>query len=179
MKRCPQCGQTYTDSLINFCLNDGELLSYLADDAPQTLFQNEPPKGFADDAPPTVFLNKPRVTNQTNWPASAPPVQWQGQQNLQNQPYRVPSLAQTKDQTLPTISLILGIISLVMVCCYGGIWLGLPAAIIGYLGMKNADNDPNRYTGRGLAVAGMVMGIVTCLISIGYIIFIILAMLAS
>lgn len=166
MKRCPQCGQTYTDSQINFCLNDGELLSYLADDAPRTLFQNEPPRIFVDDAPPTVFIDKSRVTNQTNWPVSAPPVPWQGQPNLQNQPYAAPAFIQSRDQTLPTISLILGIGSLIMVCCAGGIWLGLPAAIIGFFGMRNAESDPNRYSGRALAIWGMVIGIVTFLISV-------------
>ena len=37
-----------------------------------------------------------------------------------------------QDQTLPTISLILGILSIVLSCCYGGLPLGLAAAITGY-----------------------------------------------
>jgi len=51
-------------------------------------------------------------------------------------------------------------------CCYGGIWLGLPAAVLGFLGVRNAGNDPGKYGGRGMAVGGMVLGIVTFLISI-------------
>lgn len=78
---------------------------------------------------------------------------------------------QTRNQTLPYIALSLGLASVVMVCCQGGIWLGLPAVVIGVLGMRNAEKDPNQYTGRGMAVAGMVLGIVTFLASLIFLIF--------
>jgi NO-binding membrane sensor protein with MHYT domain len=58
-----------------------------------------------------------------------------------------------------------------MVCCAGGIWLGLPAAVLGYLGMRNVDNHPDRYSGRGLAIAGLVLGIVTFLASVVFLLF--------
>jgi hypothetical protein len=67
--------------------------------------------------------------------------------------------------------LILGVISMFMVCCAGGIWLGLPAAVVGFIAMKNADNDPTRYGGRGLAIGGLVLGIVTFLASVFFLIF--------
>ena len=176
MKQCPRCGQTYTDTAINFCLNDGELLSYLSDDPPKTLFSGDvPPTGFADDAPPTLLMNKARVTNQ-NWQPSGPPVPWQNQApHYPNELQGLAQYAKSQDQTLPGVSLGLGIASLVMICCFGGIWLGIPAAIVGFLGMRNADKDPAQYGGRGMAVAGMVMGIVTCLIAIAHIIFTVLA----
>jgi hypothetical protein len=160
MKQCPRCHQTYSDDALNFCLEDGELL---------TAFSREPPPTrYADDAPPTVLLNEARVTNPTNWPASpassSPPTPWQPQPlNLQNQMFGSPSSAPSRDQTLPTISLILGILSVALICCYGGIWLGLPAAILGFLGMRNADNDAARYSGRGMAIAGMVLGVMSML----------------
>lgn len=156
MKQCPRCGQTYSDDQLNFCLDDGELL---------TAFVNQPsPTRYADDAPPTVMLNQARVTNPANWPA-APPAQWQPQ-NLQNRPFGSQSFVQSKDQTLPTVALVLGILSVPLICCYGGLWLGLPAAILGFLGMRNADSDRSRYGGRGMAIAGMVLGVVTFLISL-------------
>lgn len=31
MKRCPQCGQTYSDDTLNFCLSDGGALVFMAD----------------------------------------------------------------------------------------------------------------------------------------------------
>ncbi|MBC7900967.1 MAG: DUF4190 domain-containing protein [Saprospiraceae bacterium] len=181
IKKCSSCGQTYTDDAINFCLNDGELLNYLADDVPQTIFGGDERRSTSfDDSPPTVLLNRPRVTNQTNWPPSSPPDAWQSQMPVyQNQQFGMANYSGSADQTIPTVSLVLGIVSIVMVCCYGGIWLGLPAAILGYMGMRNADNDPGRYGGRGLAIAGMVIGIATCLLSIVHIIVLIFSMLAS
>ncbi len=156
MKRCPRCKKTYSDENLNFCLEDGELLSVLAYD-PQ-------PSRYSDDPPPTVVLSEARVTNPASWPQS-PPVHWQPQ-HIQRQPFLQQNYSDSRDQTLPTISLILGIASVVLICCYGGIWLGLPAAVLGYLGMRNVDADGERYTGRGMAVAGLVMGGITLLFSI-------------
>ena len=157
MKQCPRCQQTYSDDQLNFCLSDGEMLTNYG----------QPSMQYGDDAPPTVMLNQPRVTNPANWPSQpppSPPVPWQ-QQNIQNRPF-FPSFVQSKDQTLPTIALIMGIFSLVLVCLLGGIWLGVPAAVVGFLGMRNADSDPSRYGGRGMAIAGMILGVVSLLSSI-------------
>ncbi len=172
MKQCPRCHQTYSDEQLNFCLEDGELL---------TTVPHEPrPSMYADDPPPTVLMNEARVTNPASWPATpAPsaPAPWQpGQQNLQQQHFAPASMfGRSRDQTLPTISLILGIASVVLICCYGGIWLGLPAAILGFIGMRNADSDANRYGGRGMAIGGMVLGGVSLLASLAVAFFAILA----
>lgn len=166
MKQCPRCKQTYSDDQLNFCLEDGELLTAFA--------QEPPPERYRDDPPPTLLMNEPRVTNPTNWPQSPPsqpPAQWQPPQ-MQNQPFQSPAFVRSRDQTMPMIALILGILSMFLICCYGGLWLGLPAAIVGFLGMRNADSDPNRYSGRGLAIGGMVLGVISFL---GAIIFILIA----
>jgi len=166
MKRCPRCGRTYTDVNINFCLEDGELLGYLPDDASQTF-----PDSFMDESP-TVLLDKPRDTNQINREVHSPPVLWQSQNPLHGSGQcAMTGYDQTPNQTLPYIALSLGLASVVLVCCQGGIWLGLPAVVIGVLGMRNADRDPGQYGGRGLAVAGMVLGIVTFLASVIMLIF--------
>lgn len=171
MKQCPRCNQTYSDDQLNFCLEDGELLSGFVQEPPLTR--------YADDSPPTVVLTEARQTNPSNWPSSppsAPPARWQGQPlNLQNQPFSAPAYVKSRDQTLPTISLVLGILSVVLICCYGGIWLGIPAAVLGFLGMRNADADSSRYGGRGLAIGGMVLGVISFLSSLVFAIFAILA----
>ncbi|MBA2736504.1 MAG: DUF4190 domain-containing protein [Pyrinomonadaceae bacterium] len=164
MKVCPKCNQKYTDENLNFCLNDGE---YLSNDV--------------DDAPPTMVMDAPRITNQTNWnqyqpPRSEPLSPRQNQPNIQNQPFGVPAFNQSLDQTLPTVSLVLGILGFLLICCYGGFPLGLAAIITGYLGMKNAHNSPMQYGGRGLAIGGLVLGIVSLLSSF---VFIIIAILAN
>ena len=166
MKQCPRCKQTYSDENLNFCLDDGELLTALTQEPPASRYVDS-----TDDPPPTLMLDPSRVTNPTNWPQTppaAPIATWQqNQQGMQNQPsFLAAPFVQSRDQTLPTIALILGILSVPLLCCYGGIWLGLPAAVLGFLGMRNADSDRSRYGGRGMAIAGMVLGVVSFLASV-------------
>ena len=168
MKRCPRCNQTYDDDQLNFCLNDGELL---------TKSSRPPSTMYADDAPPTLVANSPRITHPFGQPVAAPPVRWQPPQppNQQYRPYSPMRFIRSTDQTIPTVAMVLGIVSLPLVCCYGGIWLGLPAAILGYIGMRNADTDIERYGGRGMAVAGLILGVVSFLSTIIFVMFAVLA----
>ena len=174
MKQCPRCLATYDDDQLNFCLNDGEML---------TAFGRSPTQSD-DEATRTLILDQSRVTNPAGWlasplnaPLELPPHQ--RLQNFQDLPLGSPQYARSADQTIPTAAMILGIASLVMICCYGGLWLGLPAAILGFIGIKNADKDGDRYGGRGMAVAGLVLGIVTLIFSIVHILFIIFAVMAG
>lgn len=156
MKICPVCNQTYADDNLNYCLNDGGILT--AD---------------TDDAPPTVSLDRARTTQQ-NWENYQAPTAWQNQplqpnqtyQPLQqpNQPY-YPAQIQGQNQTLPTVSLVLGIFAIVFICCYGGVPLGAAALVTGYLGLKNANENPTQFGGRGLAIGGIVTGVIGLLIS--------------
>ena len=161
MKRCLRCGQTYADDTLNFCLSDGELLVKEG--------SNRDP---FDDTPPTIVMDPPRVTNPIDWAPSSP-AQWQAPQSPVpvGQQYSVSPYGTARDQTLPTVSLVLAIISCFLVCCAGGIWLGLPAAIVGFIAMRNIDANPQKYTGRGMAISGMVIGIVTFLASLLFLIF--------
>lgn len=153
MKQCPRCYLTYSDDQLNFCLDDGELLTGFAKEPPPTRYAD-------DDAAPTVLLNDARRTNPSNWPAP-PPAAWQPNQ-MQNRaaPFQYRT---SRDQTIPTVALVLGILSLPM--CWCG-WLGLPAVILGFIGKRNADRDGERYGGRGMAIAGMVMGIISVVVFI-------------
>ena len=165
MKKCLKCGQSYTDETLNFCLNDGEYLVRHTGYEP-------PPTQYADDSPPTILMNEPRVTNPIDWPQSTP-ARWQNQAPtpITNQYGLAGYGTAAQNTTLPTISLIMGIISFFLVCCAGGIWLGLPAAIIGFFALRNNDSDPTRYGGRGMAIGGMVLGIVTFFASLLFLIF--------
>src|SRR5688500_5924415 len=158
MKKCPRCGQTYSDTAINFCFNDGELLTYLADDAPQTFFQNAPPS-FADDAPETKVLNTPRETNETNWPPHAPPVQYQSPQQGMHQQFGQFPTTVSPNQTLAIVSLGLGIGSMTVGwCCSTGLLLSPAAIVTGFIALSQIKKDPQRNGGRGLAIGGIVVG---------------------
>lgn len=148
MKVCPNCQQQYADDDLNFCLNDGGILTR-----------------EIDDAAPTVMLNQARTTNQ-NWSNvnNDPFTPWQNQplqQQQQNQAFYKPQWTQGNDQTLPTLSLIFGILSMLMVCCYGGFYFGVAALIIGYIGWNNSVKDPEKYGGQGLALAGLILGAIS------------------
>lgn len=155
MKICPVCNQKYTDDSLNFCLDDGAALT----------------TGGGEQ--PTVVMENPRRTN----PNFSEYQSDFGNPNRQiyQQPFTKPSVYQKQDQTLPIISLILGVFGLVLLCCYAGFPLGAAAMVTGYLGMNNANKNPMQYGGRGLAMTGMVLGGISILISVGWIIFIILA----
>lgn len=148
MKVCSICNQTYTDENLNFCLNDGGVLTQMKDDAPPTLLMSDvrttqPNWGNYETASP--WQNQPLQTNQASLP---------------NQPFTANSVVRGQDQTLPTISLILGILGIVLFCCYGGFPFGIAAIVTGFLGFQNTNKNPLQYGGRGLAIAGMILGVI-------------------
>jgi Domain of unknown function (DUF4190) len=161
MKICPLCNSTYNDENLFFCLNDGGQLS---------LVSSKPA--------PTVFAESSRVTNE-NWTQYQQNPNWQNQQIYPNQQFVSPTFSVGKNQTLPTVSLIFGIISMFLICCYGGIFIGPVALITGYLGIQNANNEPDKFGGKGMAIAGIILGGISTLFSILFIIIFIISSLAK
>ena len=155
MKICPICQQKYPDENLNFCLNDGGILTSLQ-----------------ENPAPTVIMDSPRQTN-PNWTNYQQPT-YQNQQMSPPQTFGMQgqhqNFVQGQNQTLPTVSLILGILGLLIVCCGGGIPLGLAAMITGYLGFSNSNTNPMQYGGKGLAIAGMILGAIGFFISLFFII---------
>ncbi|MGI8468086.1 MAG: DUF4190 domain-containing protein [Pyrinomonadaceae bacterium] len=112
------------------------------------------PLGVASD-PWGAPQNTP-FGGQSDWnPPPAPVAEWQNQGLGANTPFQPPVAGQGQNQTLPIISLVLGILSL---CCYVSPLTGIGALVTGYLGMKNANTDPANYGGRTLAIVGMSLG---------------------
>ena len=142
MKVCPICQHTYADDSLNFCLDDGSAL-----------------QSFYDNAPPTVFVDQPRVTDQIHRFEANSPARRTNQQILPNTAFKSPAFPTVQNKTLPTVSLALGIFSLVGgFCCLAGFPLGTAALITGYLGLNNFNRDPLRYGGRTAAIGGMMTG---------------------
>ena len=169
MKQCPQCGQTYSDTEINFCLNDGELLRHSVDYAPNA-------RTAFNDSPPTQILNKSRITN-ADPPPHSPPVRWLGQQNYPLQQFAQYPMTMRPNQTLAAVSLGLGIGSLTIGwCCSLGLLLSPAALITGFIALSQIKKDPRANSGRGLAIGGIVTAAIflAC-----YILFIIIYGLAA
>ncbi len=122
MKICPKCQKTYTDQNLNFCLDDGTVLTQAAGDA----------------MPDTVLLNQPRVTS----PSQSAPGSYPGQQinqpqqpgwNTAPQPYSMQPQRKSS-KTWIWVLLILGV--LVLFCGGGGL------AALFYIGSQ-ADKASN------------------------------------
>lgn len=88
-------------------------------------------------------------------------------------PATVPIAAQ-RTNALATTSLILGIISITigMCCCYG-MPFNLLGLVFGIIAMVQIRSDPQRYSGEGIAIGGLVLSILSLL----FMILLVLAMI--
>lgn len=120
MKICPKCQKTYNDQNLNFCLDDGAVLTQAS----------APPQ--EDKLPETVMMSAPRPTN-PNQPANNPnqptwghqqQSQQQSQQSQQSQPNwgATPNYqAQQPPAKSKSWIWVLGILAAVVVVCGGGL----------------------------------------------------------
>lgn len=185
MKRCPSCERTYTDDALSFCPNDGTPLITDAPPAsfdPQATIMASPPKVSAPSGPfdqpsPSDW---PSQTPQNDW-TSQPPAQsgWAGTPGNYQQPGSQPMGtgwqappppafpgSGQKQQGLAIASLICGILS---PCCFG-LLTGIPAVILGFMAISREKSNPELYGGKGMAIAGIVLGSVGFIFTILYII---------
>lgn len=133
-------------------------------DEPPTIRQAEPvfnqpdaPNNAPFGQPPPFAAAEPvnPPFQQNEWtPPPAPVAGWQDQGLGANTPFQPPPANVGQDQTLAVVSLVCGILSIL--CC--GLFTGIPAIITGYMAKNNVDANPNQYTGRGMAIAGMILG---------------------
>jgi len=120
-------------------------------------FQNPPPMG--------------QQMQQTDWtPPPAPEANWQNQNIGANTPFQPPAVGQGGDKTLAIVALVCGILSLT--CC--GPVTGIAALITGFMAKNNVDSNPNRYDGRGMALAGMIMGGISIVFTVIWLIFVVI-----
>ncbi len=107
---------------------------------------------------------------QSAWtPPPAPEASWQNQNIGANTPFQPPVAAGFgQDKTLAIVSLVCGILSLT--CC--GPVTGIAALITGYMAKNNVDANPQQYDGRGMAIAGMIMGGISLVLTVLYFIFV-------
>ena len=124
---------------------------------------NQPTPSFGQEQSNDPF-SAPLQNNDWNQP-HAPVASWGDQGVGANTPFTPPPVGAggSVNQTLPIISLVLGIVSL---CCPIGPLTGIAALVTGFMGMNKVNTDPNQYGGKGLAIAGMITGGVFFLLSI-------------
>jgi hypothetical protein len=85
-----------------------------------------------------------------------------------------PAPATSSNNTLAIVSLIVGIVALLSSCClsfmgFFGICsavLGIVAVVLGAIGINQISKSGGMQTGKGMAIAGIVMGAVSILLPI-------------
>lgn len=80
---------------------------------------------------------------------------------------QMPTLPQQKSQGLAIASLVLGILSLSLVCC-GGFVIGIPALICGFIAIRQADRG--QASGKGMAIAGVTTGAISVTLFLAYLV---------
>lgn len=109
---------------------------------------NQSPFGQANDP-----FGAPAQAGGEWTPPPAPVSGWQDNQVNSNTPFNPPVAGgQGQNNTLAIVSLVLGVLGL---CCG---FSGIAALITGYMAKNNADREPHIYGGRGMALAGMILG---------------------
>ena len=116
MKICPTCRKTYTDEGLNFCLEDGSVLT------------------MAQDAPPTMVMQSPPPTN----PNPVFPSQQHSQQTWAQQPsYSIQPKKKSK-----TWLWVVGLITLGLLLCGGGIGGFILIAVMNAPDQANNSHPP-------------------------------------
>lgn len=155
------------------------------DEAPPSSYEKPSAPPYREpEPPPTVMGTTPfdqpgsygqqgqfnQPSQQGEWtPPPAPVANWQDQGLGANTPFQPPVVGQGQNNTLAVVSLVCGILSI----CLCGIFTGIPAIITGFMAKNNVDANPELYGGRGMALAGMIMGFVSIVFTILYVIFMI------
>ena len=94
--------------------------------------------------------------------------------------YEPPKAEGGTTSVLAIASLICGIVSLALVpCCGVGGLLAIPAIIAGALAKRECDRSNGRISGQGLAIAGLVIGILSLLLSAFWLLITILGSLVE
>lgn len=130
MKVCPRCQKTYQDDNLNFCLEDGSVLTQAA----------------GQQMPQTMSVNEPRATAQPQQPQSQQGAQGAWNVPPQGQAYSM----QPQKKSSKTWLWVLLILGTVVVLCGGGF-----GALI-YIGsqMENNSNLANTFSTKGTSNRG-------------------------
>ncbi len=132
--------------------------------APKKPEFKEPEPAFQAASSP--FDATPAAASQAEWtpppaPVSNTPNTPMQQQNPSMPP--PPGAAAGQSKVLAIVSLVLGILSLL--CCNWFI-VGLAAVITGFIAKSKASGNPNEYGGAGLALGGIIAGVISMLLGV-------------
>ena len=135
--------------------------------APEPPPFKEPEPAFAPSVAEPAASSPP-----AEWtPPPAPDASWQNQEIGSNTPFQQPPVgAAAPSSVLAIISLVSGVIGFLsaigilipllgVLCALVTLGLGLAAIITGFLARSRANRSPDQYGGKGLATAGIILGV--------------------
>jgi hypothetical protein len=148
MKRCPTCNQIFEDEWLTFCTVDGSsLIDSGALYQPTTIVVPPPVETRADTEQQSGAI----IPVDDRSPEQSIPATWQ--------PPPPPRTTMGPSQNLAAWSMVLGLVSITVGwCCSFGLITGPVAIVLGIYALSQIKSDPNRYTGRPLAITGIVSG---------------------
>jgi hypothetical protein len=186
MKRCPTCQQVFFDDALSFCTDDGSILEpdETGSATPPTAVNPDPmatmisPSGSIPGYTPPTFAEPPAPGSSgygsapsgsgASWGASQPsggPLTPDWSNPAPTPSWEPPpppgygSVAQQPSQGLAIASLVLGLCSITIgLCCYLGVLLSPAAIITGIISLVQIKNDPEKNTGKVMAIVGIVSG---------------------
>lgn len=132
---------------------------------PEQVYQPQPSPFDSPFSPPQ------QDAGAGDWQAPPAPMQQWGDQQAgfgSNTPFQPPGAVAGQSKGLAIAALVCGILSIP--CCWLAILLGPAGAIMGWIAKNKADQDPMNYGGRGMAMAGLITGIIGTIIAILWIV---------
>jgi len=149
MKRCPTCSQIFEDEWLTFCTTDGSPLIDTGELYQQPTVVAPPPVETREDAVPQPIAEIAPADYRS--PLQNVPPTWQ--------PPPPPRTVAGPSQNLAVWSMVLGLVSITLGwCCSFGLLTAPLAIVLGIYALSQIKSDPNRYSGRPLAITGIVSG---------------------
>lgn len=175
MKYCPQCKRQFSEAWLSFCSDDGtplvQELTPAAD--PNWDPRIRQTKVETPDEQATQWLpREPPVAGGWIAPDERPPMNpgvWQPPAPPLAYPRR-----NTASQALALASMLTGIAGILLAGCFGPV-PGVIALVLGLIALSQIKKFPDKYTGRGMAITGVVIGALTIAFYVLLVIFWILA----
>lgn len=132
-----------------------------------------------DTPPPAPSAFEPPISAPVEqWtPPPAPDENWQNQEIGQNTPFQPPAAGvEGQSKMLAIVSLVLGILG--FLCCSSTFVVGLAAIVTGFMARGKASSDPANFGGSGMAIGGIILGVLSLLIGAVYWILIVTGTIA-
>jgi uncharacterized protein DUF4190 len=179
MKYCPQCNKQYAEAWLTFCTDDGSLLREdLTPPADPNWDPRIRPTKTDDPSEYTTQWLPGNAPPASGWmmPSDAEPVNRARPAERPWQPPPPPPLPQNRSSPpgIAIASFILGIIGVMIGLACAIPLPGIIALLLGIVALAQMRSAPNS-TGRGLAIAGIVMGAINVAIFVFAILWIILS----